>query len=464
VVIFQLVTEVYFLSYRPLKRTFVFGFLVWFLLLTASLVTPVFAGINGDLEITRVQTQQPETLNAEFGIDWESGRQLTGLSATEYDNLRLTPLNINYGLTNYIQLGSRLSYSSNTGNSVNNPGLESFLLTSKYKWNRNFATEVNVGVGLTEDVFPYGGDGTKYGVNIPWQVAMGPGNLIGEIGFSTTDGKISDTTTWSGYANYGIGYAYELTRTVAFRTEIAGHGATIERMGGSSAKDHLALIMTPAIELNLRSTIRPSLKVGLADGSPDVALGFKFSMTFGQIADRRIRLREGVEQAYPLVETPERYSDDTDTTPDSQEDQGQLLVLPGEQTSDTYGRDQTVDPEQAQKLAQEARNAFQNGDIPQAIRQFKSALNYDPNNVEILSNLGSLHYRQGNYQKARRYYQRAVEVDPDDQLSRLFLGITYNQLGEIKKARTHLKKAQSIDPNSQTGQKAANWLKRLQAD
>lgn len=433
------------------------------------------AGTIQPVGIDRVGVNPPGSWRLTTGLRWESGRTLTA-GTNDYNNLRVRPLLATYGLTKRFQIGGDLIYSSNSADRSSFPeesGLEGVNLKTKLRWNRNLATAFTLGYGLSDDVFPYGGDGLKVGLNFPAEFSMGPGTVIAELGYTINNGKARVPPTrvqWNDYFNYGLGYYYELTDRWRLTTEILGHGAVID---APNAKDHLEFILEPEMILSKSTALKPSLSLGLADGSPSFALGVYYTYKIGGLESRRVRINEEDIGSDNFGSITASNKPPEETPPRAKKRQRQKpLVLPGElqpqAPSDTPESRKTKpdtpqrNPKKAQKLARRGRKAFEDdGNLDQAISYFQRAVKYDPKNVEILSNLGSLLYRDGQYKKARDYYRRALEVDPKDQFSHLFLGITYVKLEQYKKARKHLKTARSINPMNQSARRAQQWLQKI---
>ena len=70
-------------------------------------------------------------------------------------------------------------------------------------------------------------------------------------------------------------------------------------------------------------------------------------------------------------------------------------------------------PAQIQALQAAANKAVQAGDVPAAIQNFEQLLTFDPNNADILSNLGKLHYMSGNLDAATEMFAKASGVAPE---------------------------------------------------
>lgn len=173
----------------------------------------------------------------------------------------------------------------------------------------------------------------------------------------------------------------------------------------------------------------------------------------------------------PWLNGGESPPGDTTPTP-SEQASTEPLVLPGEQDtparppapsdgeespSQRIAPDELENVERARELARRARRAFEQGNTEHAIELFRRASDYDPDNVEILSNIGSLHYRLENYRAAAAAYRKALNVNPEDYFSHFYVGITYYQLGENARARHHFQRALEVRPDSEEARK---WLDR----
>lgn len=377
-----------------------------------------FAGIE------RVEVQPPGSLRLDVGLQGESGRQLS--PGIEYDNVRLHPLGVRYGLTERVELGVSVGASFNSGD-LEEDDVEFASLSGKYRWNRALGVTLSLFHGVGERVFPYGGDGLGLDLNLPVEYPFGPGRLIGQLGYRVNRGEAAPSIPWSNYLRYGVGYAYEMTRRFEVVAEVTGHGPTVE-LPGTPDRKHQALGFLAHYEPGRASTITPRLAVGLADGSPDVALGVGYRMEFG--------LPEPIRRPYrdttPVAVTP-------DTRP-----RGPLL-LPG---GDAPGGASGTDAARRRRLTERARRAYEAGNLQQAISLYERARNVGDPEGEILSNLGSLYFRRGNYRRARDRYRDALEVMPDDYHTHLYLGITYQRLGRVDRARTQYRRARQLRPDA----------------
>ncbi|HIE50925.1 MAG TPA: tetratricopeptide repeat protein [Armatimonadetes bacterium] len=66
--------------------------------------------------------------------------------------------------------------------------------------------------------------------------------------------------------------------------------------------------------------------------------------------------------------------------------------------------------------------------------------------VEELIRLGNLKFDTNQPLLAIAFYERALELEPDNPDVHTDLGVMYLQLGEVEKARAHFKQAQTLNP------------------
>jgi tetratricopeptide (TPR) repeat protein len=78
------------------------------------------------------------------------------------------------------------------------------------------------------------------------------------------------------------------------------------------------------------------------------------------------------------------------------------------------------------------------------IEQLKS----EPNNADLLINLGNIYYDTQQYPTAIEYYQRALTKQPANAAVRTDMATAYWYLGNADEAITEFKKALSYEPNN----------------
>jgi hypothetical protein len=204
------------------------------------------------------------------GLAYEEGREIQGL---EYDNLRLAPLGLRYGLGESAEVGGFIAYSDNSSDDAGAPddsGLEGISLFGKMELNQYFSLQAGVTFWGDDDIAPYANDGLDLFVNVPMQRKLGVGLLYGQFGYRAQGGDFDDTS----YFNYGIGYGLPLKGNLGVNVELVGE----EEQKGTSNTLDLVLGLSVMAQKGLR--IAPYVSFGLYDDSPDVSVGGVLNVTF----------------------------------------------------------------------------------------------------------------------------------------------------------------------------------------
>jgi len=81
------------------------------------------------------------------------------------------------------------------------------------------------------------------------------------------------------------------------------------------------------------------------------------------------------------------------------------------------------------------------GDFEQAIAEYEQALEIEPENVDLMSNLGVAYYNLGQLDKAIDQYSRAIEISPSDPDIRSNLAAAYVQKYQVSGALEQLDSA-----------------------
>ena len=71
---------------------------------------------------------------------------------------------------------------------------------------------------------------------------------------------------------------------------------------------------------------------------------------------------------------------------------------------------------------------METGDYEGAEDSLVDALNLDPDNVKIISNLGFLCLKQGKQDEARKYFETVLEIEPDDKLAKSQLDLLNQEI------------------------------------
>jgi hypothetical protein len=410
----------------------------------------VFASSPGGRKIETVQTQPAGGWEFSIGGAYEYKR---GEEDTSYNNVRLEPLSLSYGIIKDLEIGARLGYSDNREHErsgIDESGFEGVSLYGKWKYWRNVAVSAGAVIGGSDEILPYGSDDVDYWVNVPFRIPTGPGRVIGEVGYIRKGGE-----GFEDYFNVGAGYIFDVDQKLSFRGEIRNHAKTYE-----TGKRMLAVGLGMIYRWNEQSTFTPRIDMGLKDGSPDYAVGLTYSLKFGERGPAR----------QPLNETPPGWFEDIEDR--SEPEEHERFIVPDPQPRMNGGAERRPDTSvsisgkkkekiseedqrEARKLNKEALAAFKSNEIDRAVELFLKALELDPYNVETRYNLATIYFHRRNYPQALEHYKTALELSPNDIDSHLGLGATYLRMNRRVAARREFEKVLEIDPANEL---ARHWL------
>jgi tetratricopeptide (TPR) repeat protein len=110
---------------------------------------------------------------------------------------------------------------------------------------------------------------------------------------------------------------------------------------------------------------------------------------------------------------------------------------------------------------------YENGNIQEAIKEFKLALELDPNNVNVHNSLGVCYGLQSDYDLAITEFQKAIAIDPGEYMALYNLGLVHLLIEQRDRALAYFLDANKINGNNyevafQTGKlyfEAANFNK-----
>ena len=80
------------------------------------------------------------------------------------------------------------------------------------------------------------------------------------------------------------------------------------------------------------------------------------------------------------------------------------------------------------------------------INELKRQLQQDPSNLAVLVRLGNLYFDVQMWDQAAGYYEKAVEVQPNDPDLLTDLGTTYRGMGQLDRALDTFARASALDP------------------
>lgn len=94
---------------------------------------------------------------------------------------------------------------------------------------------------------------------------------------------------------------------------------------------------------------------------------------------------------------------------------------------------------------------------------FKMALKINPNDVEVLFNLGNLYNATERLELARNSYLQALQIKPDFAEAHYNVGLLYSKLGDRAKAVSHLEKYLQLSPNARNAETLRAFVEKLKA-
>jgi tetratricopeptide (TPR) repeat protein len=100
-------------------------------------------------------------------------------------------------------------------------------------------------------------------------------------------------------------------------------------------------------------------------------------------------------------------------------------------------------------LEHHAHMAYDNGNYTGALFYAKQALQLKPNDVQLLTNLGSIEEELGNFSGALSYYKRALSEDPKHVGALIGVALSLEDLGNHTEAMRYYKQAIAQPPNQQ---------------
>ncbi len=96
-----------------------------------------------------------------------------------------------------------------------------------------------------------------------------------------------------------------------------------------------------------------------------------------------------------------------------------------------------------------AKSYYRKGNLPNAEKLWRKAINLSPNDSRLYRNLGSLYFDNGYYEKAVNQYKISLELNPNEFKVYLVSGLAYLKLQDQAKAIEMFQNVLRIQPNNQ---------------
>ncbi len=93
-----------------------------------------------------------------------------------------------------------------------------------------------------------------------------------------------------------------------------------------------------------------------------------------------------------------------------------------------------------------------------SIKYYEMYLRKNPNNADVLVDLGVVYFNLKQYETAKKYMRSGLKVSPNHQIAHLNLGVVNFNMGYQDSAAAWWKKAAAINPNNEIGIRARNLL------
>ncbi len=101
------------------------------------------------------------------------------------------------------------------------------------------------------------------------------------------------------------------------------------------------------------------------------------------------------------------------------------------------------------------------GNIPKAAGWYLKALANDPNNVGLITDLGTCYLQMQDFDQAFEYYHKSLSIDPNHYQTLVNLGILYMSTGEKQKAADTWEKVITLYPNDSRSAMLKNAIQKI---
>ncbi len=412
-----------------------------FLLLATALPVRALSNLT---EVESVQIQPPGGFRLSLGATYEEEREL--LDGEEFDNLRVAPVRLRYGLFDDFELALATSYSDNREvdeSGLDEEGVEAIEVSGKYRWGPNLAVTAGFRGKGENDVYPFGNDVRQIWANVPFKTPAGPGAIHYEVGYTFASGEAGVGEDYRDHWNWGIGYYFVVSPQLALRSEIVARERTLK-----GAEDLRDVVVGFDWRPSRYSTYRTQLQFGVDDGSPNYGVGIKFSYDFGDQGPEPEPVREAFRQT-PIFGRAAPEPEEHLVVPPAGDEPG---VAPPGPLDEAAAREVFA-------IVDEGLRAFEEEDFQSSSDHFEEAREKDPDNPDVLINLATVYYFMEDYERAAENYQRAVDIEPEEITAMIGLAASKYMLGDQEAALELVEEVLERDPGNE---QAEQWLEELQ--
>ena len=107
-----------------------------------------------------------------------------------------------------------------------------------------------------------------------------------------------------------------------------------------------------------------------------------------------------------------------------------------------------LNPDDADVLNNLGTAVWEQGRVPEAMAYYLRAHQFKPRDFGILNNLGIALWDQGRPERAVTFYRRALEIEPNSFDTRMNLGVSLSDLGQFDEALDWIRSSLEIQPDS----------------
>ncbi|MDZ4154895.1 tetratricopeptide repeat protein, partial [Methylicorpusculum sp.] len=132
----------------------------------------------------------------------------------------------------------------------------------------------------------------------------------------------------------------------------------------------------------------------------------------------------------------------------------------------SFLRAETQKPKTAQEYCTQAQAYEEQRQIPQALEYYEKALQLEPNNPDILFNLGKIAHYANDNEKSIAYLKQLEKLCPHSLVIHETLAIVYRAAGMLEEEKNALEKRIKLNPNStyQNAKLMEYYLRRQEID